>query len=172
MAQEAIFHPLNVSAWQIHFEYPYNLEITRVFEPKWDPEYIFYNKTTMFLKGYPNAFGHKVGKNSFAAGALLFPSNQTPARGNGKLCIIEFSIKYLPKTGEQPWILNIDNEDTYLLDPEVNVIHMKKYNAVIQWGYDSIAKTIQVIGPILVTECYNHNENESVEVTLEIYLTT
>jgi hypothetical protein len=169
---EDYWHPLNVSTWQIYFEYPYNLEITRVFEPKWDPEYIFYNKTTMFLKGYPDAFGHKVGKNSFAAGAILYPWNQTPARGNGKLCIIEFSIKYLPKTGEQPWILNIDNNETFLLDLEGNEIHVKKYNAVVQWGYDSIAKTIQIIGPILIVECYNHNENESIEMSLEIYLTT
>jgi hypothetical protein len=169
---EDFWHPLNVSAWQIYFEYPYNLEITRVFEPKWDPEYIFYNKTTTFLKSYPNALGHQVGKNSFAAAAILYPWTQTPARGNGKLCIIEFSIKYLPKTGEQPWILNIDNKKTYLLDPEVNEISAKKYNAVVQWGYDSVAKTIQVIGPILIIECYNHNENESIEVSLEIYLTT
>jgi len=166
------FHPLNVSAWQIYFEYPYNLEITRIFEPTWDPEYIFYNKTTMFLKSYPNAFGHEVGKNAIGACALLYPTDQTPSRGNGKLCIIEFDIKYQLKTGEQPWVLNINNNFTFLLDPEINKIQINKYNAVIQWGYDSVAKTIQVIGPILIIECYNHNENESIDIRLEIYLTT
>ena len=172
MVHEDFWHPLNVSAWQIFFEYPYNLEITRVFEPTWDPEYIFYNKTTMFLKGYPNAFGHEVGKNKFVAGALLDPWYQTPSRGKGKLCIIEFNIKYPPRTGEQPWILNINNNDTYLLNPDILVIQTKKYNAVVQWGYCSVARTIQVIGPILIIECYNHNEYESIEASLEIYLTT
>jgi hypothetical protein len=171
-AHEDYWHPLNVSTWGIFFEYPYNLEITGVFEPTWDPEYIFYNKTTQFLKAYPDAFGHEVGRNAFTACAVLFPPDQAPSRGNGKLCIIEFSIKYPPKTGEQPWILNINNGETCLIDPQCNIIQTKKYNAVIQWGYDSVAKTIQVIGPILVIECYNHNENESIEVTLETYLTT
>ena len=173
MVREDLWHPLNVSAWQIYFGYPYNLEITRVLEPTWDPEYIFYNKTTRFLKAYPNAFGHEVGKNKILVGALLFPWNQTPSRGNGKLCIIEFIVKYPPKIGEQSWILNINNAYTYLLDPNCDIIQIEhKYSAVIQWGYDSVAKTIQVTGPTLVIECYNHNENESIEVSLEIHLTT
>jgi hypothetical protein len=171
-AQENYFVPLNVSAWQIELKYGYNLEITRCFEPTWDPEYIFYNKTTMFI--FPCIFPppHETGKEIFTAGALLFPANQTPNGGGGKLCIIEFSIKHLPKMGEQPLILEIDNDGTSLIDPECQTIEVYKYNSIIQWGYDSASKTIQVIGPILIIECYNHNENESIDIRLEIYLTT
>ncbi len=171
-AQEDYFSPLNIAAWQIELKYGYNLEITRYFEPTWDPEYIFYNKTTMFISPCVSPPPSEIGKEIFTAGALLFPSNQTPSRGNGKLCIIEFSIKHLPKIGEQPLILDIDNDNTFLLDPNVQEIMVYKYNAMIQWGYDTITKTVQIIGPTLIIECYNKNKNEYIKVALEVYLST
>jgi len=166
---EGYWHPLNVSAWQVCLEYDgYILEVTRILEPIWDPEYIFYNKTTLFLSN----FGHRTGGNQVLAGALLYPTNQTPSRGNGKLCIIEFSIKNMPKLGEQSILLNINNNYTYLVDPYVQEIEVRKYNAMIEWKFDGTIRTIEIIGPILIIECYNPNDDQYIEVILEIYLTT
>ena len=170
---EDYWHPINVTAWQVCLEYDgYILEATRILEPIWDPEYIFYNKTTLFLSDTLDAFGHRTGGNRVSAGALLYPTDQTPSRGNGKLCIIEFSIKNMPKLGEQSVLLNINNNQTYLLDPDGQEIEVRKYNAMIEWKFDGTIRTIDIIGPILIIECYNHNDDQYIEVILEVYLTT
>jgi len=159
--------------WQVALEYDgYNIEVTRILEPTWDPEYIFYNKSTLFSTCVEDAFGHTVGGNRAAAGSVLFPPSQAPSRGNGILCIIELNIKHLPEKGEQPIVLNINIDNTFLLDPELNEIKVNKFNGMIQWGYDSVLKTIDIIGPTLIIECYNHNKDAYLEVTIEVYLTT
>ena len=98
------------------------LEVTRWFEPKNDPQYIFYGKTTYALPSPPEpSYRHNApGNGSVQVAANLFPTPpaQQPSNGSGKLCILEFNVTMLPpKDDALSSILNINNTDTFLLDP-------------------------------------------------------
>jgi hypothetical protein len=101
--------------------------VSRYFEPSWDPEYVFYGKSTWFIR-------FNIG--DFCVGALLHPWPQEPFYGSGKLCIIEFEVLQVPPIGETySSILNIDNDETFLLDPDINDIPAVKENGYydISW---------------------------------------
>jgi len=104
----------NLYAWQVCVLYDENLiNVSRCFEPLWDPEYVFYGKPTVFAYSYA-PWG--LGNGSFACGSTLL-GDQKPFSGSGKLVVIEFEILAIPPTGKTySCILNIDNEDTLLLE--------------------------------------------------------
>lgn len=164
------YSQLNISGAQASIEYDRsNLNMTRVFEPTWDPEYIFYNKTTIFASTrwmYPGI----PGKSSITFGENLGPGELNYSRGNGKIGIVEFNITQTPRYGEQPCLLHVIDADTFLLDG-LTYIPIQKFDAIVQWGFDCTMKTYAVTGPILTIEYYNPSD-DSIELTIEAYITT
>jgi len=116
----------NLIAWQVRIYYDRSiLEVSRFLEPSWDPEYVFYGESTMFLTSYPE----DPSDESAVVGALLFPLSQEPFFGSGKLVIIEFEILVVPQVCETySSVLNISNRYTYLLDAPDNYIPAEKQN--------------------------------------------
>ena len=114
----------SMAAWSLFLGFNDSvLEVTRWFEPKNDPEYIFYGKTTYALPSPPEPFyrHNAPGNGSVQVAANLFPTppTQQPSNGLGKLCMLEFNVTMLPpKDDALSSILNINNTDTYLLDPD------------------------------------------------------
>jgi hypothetical protein len=115
----------DMAAWNFFMEFNDSiLRVTRWFEPKNDPQYIFAGKTTSPLP-YPPDPGYvhlSPGKGRIQVAVSLFPTppSQPPSSGTGKLCILEFNITAIPTVpGSKLWSnLRIDNSDTYLLDPD------------------------------------------------------
>jgi len=116
-------------AWQVYIWYDENLiNVSRFFEPVWDPDYVFYEKPTIFMYAYD-----PWGLEGFACSSLLL-GDQQPFSGSGKLVIIEFEILAVPPVGETySSVLNINNEETILTDRYGNV-----FPAVKQDGYYEI----------------------------------
>jgi len=128
----------NLLAWQVCILYDESLiNVSRVFEPVWDPEYVFYENLALFAYAYA-PWG--LGNGSFACMSVSL--EEETFSGSGKLVIIEFEILAIPSVGETySSILNINNDFTYLLDPYGNDIL-----AVKQDGYYEISGGA---GPVL-----------------------
>jgi hypothetical protein len=111
---------VNVGAAQIHLEFNDDiLRVTRWFEPKNDPQYIFYSRGTSSLPTPPDpGYVHvSSGKGYVQTMVSLFPPNPPYFTGNGKICIYEFNITAAPSApGKYTSNLFIDSDDTYLLD--------------------------------------------------------
>uniref|UniRef100_A0A7C4TPZ4 CARDB domain-containing protein n=1 Tax=candidate division WWE3 bacterium TaxID=2053526 RepID=A0A7C4TPZ4_UNCKA len=131
--------------WQIRMFYNGNIiNATRWFEPTWDLEYVFYNKTTLV--------GEYLSNNSVMVGAILFPSppGQEPFYGSGKLCIIEFEVVSVPPEGEvHSCSLNINNEDTFLWDSSCSDIPAVKENGHYELR-SHLLPSVYVIGMLRV----------------------
>lgn len=71
--------------------------------------------------------------------------------GSGKLCILEFEITAVPPEGEMySCPLNINNDETYLLDPD-----MKEIPATLEDGYYELTSVVHgkyVIGTAAITD--------------------
>ncbi|RLI65378.1 MAG: hypothetical protein DRO67_02775 [Candidatus Asgardarchaeum californiense] len=125
----------NLVAWQVCIYYNRSiLEVSRYFEPAWDPEYVFYGKETIF---------GRFNIRDFCVGACVYPvTSENAFSGSGKLVIIEFEIITIPSTGEAySSILDINNEDTYLLDFDGNEIPALKEDGyyLITWSVHDVA---------------------------------
>jgi hypothetical protein len=117
---------------------------TRWFEPTWDPEYVFYGKTTI-----P---GGAIGEDYAVVGAVLFPGppEQEPFNGSGKLCTIEFEMTAVPQRGKTlSCSLIIDNTDSFLLDPSVREIPTIKENGYYELS--SLPVDENALGTLVVT---------------------
>lgn len=118
------------------------INVTRWYEPAWDPEYVFHGKTTIPVYKYTSI---APGNGSAMGGATLFPPppSQPAFTGNGLLCILEFNITAVPLEGETySCELAIDKTlpyDTYLLDTPSDEIPCTKEN-----GYYEIVRCIHV----------------------------
>ncbi len=102
----------NLYTWQVGVYFDGTiLKPTRWFEPRWDPEYVFANETTLAAQD--------IGTNYALVGATLLSFLQEPPfNGSGKLCIIEFEVTAAPQNGQTySSNLNINNTDTILDDP-------------------------------------------------------
>jgi hypothetical protein len=112
----------NVGGAQIYLEFNDDiLRVTRWFEPKNDPQYIFYGRSTSALPTPPDpGYVHvSAGKGYVQTSVNLFPPNPPYFTGNGKICIFEFNITAVPPTpGKYTSNLVINTVDTYLLDGE------------------------------------------------------
>jgi hypothetical protein len=112
----------NLSSWQVGLYFNGSiLKATRWSEPTWDPEYVFWNQTTVAASD--------IGNNYILAGASLIDSQQT-FNGSGKLCIVEFEITAVPQAGGEAYssVLIVNDSDTFLLDPNVIEIPATKQN--------------------------------------------
>ena len=125
----------DVAAWNFYMEFNDTiLRVTRWFEPKNDPQYIFAGKTTSALPPPPDpGYVHLPaggGKGIVQVAASLFPTPpaQTPASGSGKVCIFEFNITAVPTAPGTKLTSNlrINTADTYFLDPDGNEVDATK----------------------------------------------
>lgn len=96
------------------------LNITNAWLPTWDSRWIFGGKTSLqpppfFLDGDEDNSTESV----LIGDVLLSADNFT---GSGLLAMVEFEIIYVPTIGPANCALNIDNEDTYLLNSNIEVI--------------------------------------------------
>ena len=104
------------------------LNITRVWIPCWDSEWVFYNLEYIPLNPvlYDDDFDG-------ICEATLFASSLLPPytfNGSGLLAIVEFGIVYVPDTGQATTELDIDNSDTMLLDFDAMPITATKINGL------------------------------------------
>jgi hypothetical protein len=90
------------------------LNATRAWLPTWNPEWVFYGKNT--TRPTPVLEAEYVQISDSIIGT--YPTFS----GTGILGIIEFEITYAPTTSEVSCSLNINNADTFLLDPTTNEI--------------------------------------------------
>ena len=120
----------NLFTYQVRLYYNSTLlNVTRAWLPTWNPEWVFYGKNTtrptpVFEAEYVQISDSIIG---------TYPTFS----GTGILGIIEFEIIYAP-TSKVSCSLNINNADTFLLDPTTNEISSAKTN-----GYYE-CKTVKV----------------------------
>jgi hypothetical protein len=95
------------------------LRVTRWFEPRNDPQYIFYGRTTSALPSPPDPGYLHLGPNRgrVLISVSLFPPNPPYFTGNGIICIFEFNITKVPTDpGKFTSALTINAGETFLLD--------------------------------------------------------
>jgi hypothetical protein len=115
-------------SWQVRIDFNNSIiNVTRWFEPTWDPTYVFYGKPTNPLPTPPEVayWNRGLGKGSAMVGDVLFPWPPPGGgfTGDGLLFTLEFEITAIPPPGETlSCNLTIDNEDTCLLNYDVEEI--------------------------------------------------
>jgi hypothetical protein len=111
---------VNIGGAQVYLEFNDTiLRVTRWFEPRTDPQYVFNGKTTSALPTPPDPGYTHLGTNRGRAliSVSMFPPNPPFFNGNGKICIFEFNITKVPTDpGKFTSALIINTGDTYLLD--------------------------------------------------------
>lgn len=107
---------VDMQTWQVKMWFNDSfINVTRWYEPKWDPNYVFYGKTTLPVPTPPKV---AYGPGGWCGmGVSLFPAPNVGEgfTGSGILCIITFNITALPPTGKAySCLLNITNfPDTF-----------------------------------------------------------
>jgi hypothetical protein len=125
------------------------INVTRWYEPTTDPDYVFYGKSTLAVPSPPEVdYRHVDPCNGSAhVGVVLFPP-PAPGEGftgSGLLCIFEFNITAVPPEGETySCTLNINNEDTYLLDSVGEDIPATKENGYYEFSREALPKPTMV----------------------------
>lgn len=134
-----IYNVTNLRAFQIHIDYNSTLlNATRAWLPTWNPQWVFYDKNTI---GFPPTFG----SNYVKTGDTL-TDPYSPFSGTGILSIIEFEIIYVPTTGKASCGLDINNADTFLLNPITEEISSVKTNGYYEYVYVTTrAQPIEIV---------------------------
>jgi len=107
------------------------LNITRAWRPTWDPQWVFYGKSTV---GTAPAFydnDHDDIIESVLVGDSMLTG--TTFSGDGLLAIIEFEIIYAPSKGSVSCYLDITNLDTFLLNSDLNEISLIRTNGYYEY---------------------------------------
>jgi hypothetical protein len=91
----------DMKAWQVIMDYDDSMiNVTRWYEPTWDPKYVFYGHTTLPIPAPPKP---SYGPGGWVGvGASLFPAPSPGGgfTGNGTLCIFTFNITAVPLSGK------------------------------------------------------------------------
>jgi hypothetical protein len=126
-------------AYQVRLDYNSTLlKATRAWLPTWDPEWVFYGKTTSKL---PPSFGI----NYVQIGDAIIETYQTLS-GAGILSVIELEIIYAPTTGKGFCNLDISNTNTFLLDPNINEIPSDKTSGHFTYvGPEKVSSTVSIM---------------------------
>jgi thermitase len=154
----------DLTGWQVRMFYDDSIiNVTRWFEPTWDPEYVFYGSSTMPSPSPPtyvyNHWGPEGSRNGSAlvfSGLLPFPPEQPSFTGIGKLCIFEFEVKAIPPSNQSySCDLSVDNVDTICFDSEAAWSRFDVYENGNYWlGFGlpptPLPPTAYVIGAINV----------------------
>jgi hypothetical protein len=95
----------DMKTWQVKMSFNHSMiNITRWYEPTWDPNYVFYGKTTLPVPGPSNVRYEYVNETSgwLGVGSALFPAPSPGGgfTGNGLLCILQFNVTAAPPEGE------------------------------------------------------------------------
>ena len=95
----------DMKAWQVVMYFNDSIiNVTQWYEPKWDPSYVFYGKTTIAAPSPPTPkYTHiSDGNASAGVGATMMPSPSPGGgfSGDGILCILTFNITATPPPGE------------------------------------------------------------------------
>jgi hypothetical protein len=132
----------DLACWQVRMYYNDSIiNVTRWFEPTWDPEYVFYGRSTMALPTPPDyVYDHwGPGTGSAMVCSMLFPwpPEQPSFYGDGKLCIFEFEVLAVPSVGQNySCSLNVDDPDTCYANPEFEFLGFDVYENGYYWvGY-------------------------------------
>jgi hypothetical protein len=124
----------NVGGAQVYLEFNDTiLRVSRWFEPKNDPQYIFFGKGTSALPTPPNDVNYQhLGPNRGRSlvSVSLFPPTPPYFTGSGKICIFELNITKVPtEPGKFTSGLIINSGETFLLDGDTgNEITVTKEN--------------------------------------------
>jgi len=132
----------DLAGWQVRMYYNDSIiNVTRWFEPTWDPEYVFYGRSTMAAPTPPDyVYDHwGPGTGSAMVCSMLFPwpPEQPSFYGDGKLCIFEFEVLAVPSVGQNySCSLNVDAPDTGYANPEFEFLGFDVYENGYYWvGY-------------------------------------
>jgi len=92
----------DMKTWQVKVYFNDSIiNVTRWYEPTWDPTYVFYGKGTLPVPAPPKV---AYGPGGWAGvGSALFPAPSEPGggfTGNGLLCIIQFNVTATPPEGQ------------------------------------------------------------------------
>jgi hypothetical protein len=121
-----VYNVANLYAYQIYLDYNSTLlRAVRAWLPTWDPQWVFYGKTTIEP---PPSFG----PSYVRIGDAITSMYQTFS-GTGMLSIVEFEIIYSPPTEKMSCTLDINNTDTLLLDPTANEISSAKKDGLYEY---------------------------------------
>jgi hypothetical protein len=126
-----IGHRFNVTVWaenvtnsggaQVYMDFNDTfINVTRWFEPKNDPQYLFSGRGTMALPTPPNDVSYLhvgVGKGRVLVSVSLLPTEPPWINGSGKICIFEIEMTAAPfVTNQLVSTLHISTADTYIID--------------------------------------------------------
>jgi PKD repeat protein len=127
-----IYNVSNMFAFQVRLYVDDSLlNITNAWLPTWDSNYIFAGQTTIQpTPAFYDEDSDGIIESVLVGDSLLFGD---PVTGNGLLAIIELEIIYTPSTGSVSCNLNINNEDTYALDSELNIIPTLKTSGYYEY---------------------------------------
>lgn len=106
---------VDMKTWQVKMRFNDSfINVTRWYEPTWDPTYVFYGKTTLPVPAPPRP---AYGLEWLGCGSSMFPAPGPGGgfTGSGLLCIFTFNITAAPRVGEDySCVLNITNSaDTF-----------------------------------------------------------
>jgi hypothetical protein len=95
----------DMKTWQVKMAFNDSIiNVTRWYEPKLDPTYVFYGKGTLPIPWPPDVKYEHAGTNEgwVGVGVALFPAPSSGGgfTGNGLLCTIQFNVTKLPPAGE------------------------------------------------------------------------
>jgi hypothetical protein len=133
----------NIGGAQIYLEFNDTIiNVTRWFEPKDDPQYVFFGKGTSALPTPPNdaAYQHLgPNKGKVLISVSLFPPSPPYFTGSGKICVFEFKITKVPTVGNYTSGLVMNSDNTFMLDGDTgnNVPGVN-----IEDGYYEIRKVV------------------------------
>jgi len=127
-----VYNVQNLFAYQVNLKINDTiLNITRAWTPTWDPSWVFYGKPNMPVgPAYYDNDNDGVIERVLVGSTLLGAESFT---GTGLLAIIELKIIYAPPTGTITDTLNINNQDTILLNPQVQPIPTTKTDGNYQY---------------------------------------
>jgi hypothetical protein len=146
----------NVGGAQIHLEFDDSIiNVTRWFEPKNDPEYIFYGRGTTALPTPPdpNYLHISANKGRVEVAVSLFPTEEPWFDGDGKICIFEFKVTAAPpEDGELTCALHINTADTYLIDGDTSeeVPGVTKEDGTYTFSWAGVPPPYLAVDPVSV----------------------
>ncbi len=138
---------INVSAWEVKMNYNATiLNAVQAFIPTWDTQYIFYGTSSYA----PNS--------TFESGSVLMGATTTPVirvdfTTPKKLAIVEFEVSAKPPSGlgnSVSSILNVNDNETYLLNPDLIEITCAKENGYYELNNKQASQVSMTVNPTSV----------------------
>jgi hypothetical protein len=159
----------DMKTWQVGVYFNDSvINVTKWYEPKWDPKYVFYGKTTLSAPAPPTvAYKHiSDGNGSAGVGSTLMPAPSPGGgfTGNGILCILTFNITATPSAGET-YSCQLDiSAPKYTYWIKVGETTKRPYDIYTNGEYQNSAPGL----PYSVTiQAYCNTEGEEISVSIK-----